>query len=238
MLDETLPTSVRTSRAGKWFVYIFAVYVVLLILSNIAATKIVAVGPDNGTWLPLILDGGALMFPLTYIIDDILAEIFGFKVARRTILFSFFIGLLSMLILSLVAALPTLANSPDTALVADSFGTVFAFYPRILVASFSAFLAGQLLNSFVLNKIKHITGEERALWLRLIGSTVVGELVDTALFCTIAQWGQFSTVSDFLNYTSVGYIWKVGVEVVLLPVTYAVIKFLKAPAEPRPTQVL
>lgn len=141
---------------------------------------------------------------------------------------SFTIGLIAMLTFNLVAFWPTIMDSPENLAIADAFGAVFGFYPRILLASFSAYLIGQLVNSWTLVKIKQATGEKKALWLRLIGSTAAGQFFDTVIFCTIAQWGVIASFGDFLNYTSVGYIWKVGIEIILLPITYQVIKFLKA----------
>ena len=99
------------------------------------------------------------------------------------------------------------------------------FVPRIVLASICGYLVGQLLNAYVLVKIKERT-QEKALWLRLIGSTVIGELADTVVFCTIAFYG-IITGGEFINYVIVGYIYKTLLEVALLPITYRVIAAVK-----------
>jgi hypothetical protein len=107
----------------------------------------------------------------------------------------------------------------------SAFEAVLGFVPRILLASVCGYLAGEFLNSYVLVKIKERTLEKR-LWLRLIGSTVVGEFADTLVFCTIAFYGVI-TGAEFVNYVLVGYIYKTMLEVFLLPVTYPVIGWVK-----------
>ena len=108
----------------------------------------------------------------------------------------------------------------------ESYEAILGFVPRIVFASVCGFLVGQLLNSYVLVKIKARTNEG-SLWIRLIGSTLVGELADTVVFCTIAFYG-IITGGDFLNYVIVGYLYKTLVEIVMLPVTYRVIAHVKA----------
>jgi uncharacterized integral membrane protein (TIGR00697 family) len=107
----------------------------------------------------------------------------------------------------------------------SSFESVLGFVPRIVLASLAGYLVGQLLNAYVLVKIKQKT-KERYLWARLIGSTAVGELADTIVFCTIAFYG-IITGAEFLNYVIIGYLYKTLLEVVLLPVTYPVIRAIK-----------
>jgi hypothetical protein len=102
---------------------------------------------------------------------------------------------------------------------------VLGFVPRIVAASIAGYLVGQLLNAYVLVKIKERT-KEKALWLRLIGSTVVGEFADTLVFCTVAFYGVI-TGAEFLNYVLVGYLYKTLLEVVLLPITYPTIRWVK-----------
>jgi len=106
-----------------------------------------------------------------------------------------------------------------------AFESVLGFVPRIVLASILGFLVGQLLNAYVLVWIKKRTQEKR-LWARLLGSTVVGEFADTVVFCTIAFYGVI-TGGDFLTYVLVGFAYKTAVEVILLPVTYRVIAFVK-----------
>ena len=193
---------------------ISAVFVALLVISNVGAVKLISAGP-------LILDGGAFLFPLVYITGDVLSEVYGFKAARKTILIGFGMAILSALTFWLIQLSPSAPGWENQ----SSFEAILGFVPRIVLASVCGFLIGQLLNSYVLVKIKARTNES-ALWVRLIGSTVVGELADTVVFCTIAFYG-ILTGADFLNYVIVGYVYKTLLEVVLLPITYRVIAYVK-----------
>ena len=193
---------------------IVGVFVGLLLISNIGAVKLIALGP-------LIFDGGALLFPLTYIVGDILSEVYGLKAARRAILVGFAMSIVAAVTFWLVQLAPPADGWENQ----SSFEAVLGFVPRIVLASVLGFLVGQLLNAWVLVKIKERTHEKR-LWLRLIGSTAVGELADTLVFCTVAFYGVI-TGTDFLIYVAVGYLYKTLLEVVLLPVTYPVIRWVK-----------
>lgn len=193
---------------------IAAVFVGLLIISNIGATKLIQFGP-------IITDGGAFLFPLVYITGDVLSEVYGFKAARRVILTGFGMAILAALTFYAVQISP----SADAWTNQEAFEAILGFVPRIVLASVCGFLVGQFLNSYVLVKIKERTKED-VLWFRLIGSTVVGELADTLVFCTIAFYG-IITGAEFANYVIFGYIWKTLLEVVLLPVTYPTIAWVK-----------
>jgi uncharacterized integral membrane protein (TIGR00697 family) len=193
---------------------IVAVFVGLLLISNIGATKLISFGP-------LITDGGAFLFPLTYIIGDILSEVYGFRAARRAILLGFAMSVLAAVTFFVVQISPPADGYENQA----AFEAVLGFVPRIVLASICGYLVGQLLNSYVLVKIKERT-KERKLWLRLIGSTVVGEFADTFVFCTIAFYGVI-TGAEFWNYVLVGYLYKTLLEVVLLPITYPTIRWVK-----------
>lgn len=185
-----------------------------LLISNIAATKLISVGP-------LILDGGAVLFPFAYIIGDVLTEVYGYRYARRAIWAAIGGLLLGVLIFSVVSILPY----PDAYTSQASYEAVLGFFPRIVVASILAFLVGEFLNSFVLAKLKVRDGGKH-LWRRLVGSSAVGQLFDTVTFCLVAFLGVLGSW-DMVNYIVVGYLFKLAVEVVMLPVTYRVIKALK-----------
>jgi uncharacterized integral membrane protein (TIGR00697 family) len=207
------------NTAGPRLYGIVAVsFVAFLILSNIAATKLIGleIGPAY-----LVFDGGAILFPLTYILGDVLAEVYGFQRAKRAILMGFAFSIIAALTFLAVGAAPPGPGYENQ----DAFVAVLGFVPRIVAASVLGYLAGQLLNSWVLVKIKERWGEEH-LWARLLGSTLVGEFADTLIFCTVAFYGVI-TGAEFLNYLIVGYVYKVSVEVVLLPVTYRVIAWIK-----------
>mgnify|MGYP002640783236 FL=1 len=193
---------------------IVAVFVALLLISNIGAVKLIEFGP-------FITDGGAFLFPLVYIVGDVLAEVYGWKAARRAIVLAFAMSALAALTFFLVQISPPAEAWENQA----AFEAVLGFVPRVVLASILGFLVGQLLNAYVLVWIKRRT-KERKLWARLLGSTVVGELADTVVFCTIAFYGVI-TGGDFITYVVVGFAYKTAVEVILLPVTYRVIAFVK-----------
>ncbi len=210
-----LSQPVRYARTGNsLYPYIVAAFVAILLISNIGATKLIEFGP-------FITDGGVFLFPLTYIIGDILSEVYGLKAARRAIYTGFVMSILAAFTFYLVQISPP----ADAYEFQSSFESVLGFVPRIVLASLAGYLVGQLLNAYVLVKIKQKT-KERYLWARLIGSTAVGELADTIVFCTIAFYG-IITGAEFLNYVIIGYLYKTLLEVVLLPVTYPVIRAIK-----------
>jgi len=193
---------------------IVAVFVGLLLISNIGAVKLIAFGP-------LITDGGAFLFPLVYIVGDVLAEVYGWKAARRAIWIGFAMAILAAVTFYLVQISPPADGWENQA----AFEAVLGFLPRIVLASILGFLVGQLLNAYVLVWIKKRTHEKK-LWARLMGSTVVGEFADTLVFCTVAFYGVI-TGGDFLTYVIVGFVYKTAVEIILLPVTYRVIAYVK-----------
>lgn len=193
---------------------IVGVFVALLLISNIAAVKLISFG-----WL--ITDGGVFLFPLVYIVGDVLSEVYGFRAARRAIFLGFAMAVLAAFTFWLVQISPPAADWPNQ----EALEAILGFVPRIVVASIAGYLVGQLLNAYVLVRLKKAT-EGRALWLRLFGSTAVGEFADTLVFCTIAFYG-IITGAEFLIYVAAGYIYKVAIEVLLLPVTYRVIAAVK-----------
>ena len=202
-------------RYFKHYDLILEAFVLALLISNLAATKLIAVGP-------LILDGGAVLFPLTYILGDVLTEVYGYKYARRAI-WAGFVGMVAAIAMFVtVQYLPY----PSEYHSQSSYEAVLGFLPRIAFASLVAYTFGQFLNSFVLAKLKIATKGKR-LWTRLISSTVVGELVDTVIFCLIA-FGGILTGMNMLNYIVVGWLFKVFVEIIMLPITYRIIRVLKA----------
>jgi hypothetical protein len=203
---------------------VVAAFCGLLLISNVGATKPISL--PLGLQLPvlgdhLVTDGGALLFPLTYVLGDVLAEVYGLRRARRAIGMGFALAALASLTFLLVSIAPPAPGWDQQ----EAWSAVLGFVPRIVAASLCGYLVGQLLNAYVLVWIRRRTGEG-TLWARLLGSTVVGELADTALFCTIA-FASILTPNDLLGYVVVGYLYKVAVEVACLPLTYAVIRALK-----------
>lgn len=221
-LDENSPGS-----PGKYFTptayavvqrsyypLLATLFVAVLLISNIAAVKLIEVGP-------FILDGGAFLFPFAYVLGDVLSEVYGLKATTRAI----WLGFISSALASLIFFLVQITPAPDAWTSQQAFESILGFVPRIVLASLVAYLVGQLLNSLVLTRIKRITNE-RMLWLRLLGSTLVGQLADTIIFCTIAFYGVITGL-DFLNYVLVGYVFKVLVEVAVMPITYRVVSAVK-----------
>lgn len=187
---------------------------VALLISNISATKLIALGP-------IIVDGGVILFPLTYILGDILTEVYGYKYARRAIWLAFATMLFGVVIFTIVKTLPPAPDYTDQ----SSFEAIFGFYPRIVVASLAAFLIGLFVNSFILAKLKAQT-KGKWLGLRLIASTAVGSLLDMISFALVA-FGGILSASDLLIYIAFGWVLKVGVEAILLPVTCKIISLIK-----------
>jgi queuosine precursor transporter len=202
------------ARTTGHYATVVAAFVGMLIISNIGATKLIAVGP-------LITDGGAFLFPLVYVLGDVLSEVYGWRATRRAILLGFGMSALAALTFLAVQHAPAADDWPHQA----AFEAVLGFVPRIVVASLAGFVVGQLLNAWVLVRIKARTHESR-LWLRLLGSTAVGEFADTLVFCTVAFYGVI-TGWTFVNYVVTGYLYKVAVEVLVMPVTYRVIALVK-----------
>jgi queuosine precursor transporter len=221
--ESSSSVSFVTAPSGTYAV-IVAVFCGLLLISNIAATKTITVVDGLPEFLGggIFTDGGAFLFPLTYIIGDVLAEVYGLRQAKRAIWVGFALGALASLTFLAVGAAPPGPGYENQ----EAFLAVLGFVPRIVLASLAGYLAGQLLNAYVVVKIKERT-KERHLWARLIGSTVVGEFADTALFCFIAFVGVFPTWGSLISYAIAGYFYKVMVEVILLPVTYGVIRAIK-----------
>lgn len=194
---------------------VVALFCAFLLISNIAATKLISFGR-------IIADGGAFLFPLTYILGDLLAEVYGFRKARRAIWTGFVCSITASITFLLVGAAPPAPAWPNQA----AFDAVLGFVPRIVAASLTAYLLGQMLNAWVLVKMKKRTGQ-KALWARLIGSTAVAELADTTIFCLIA-FGGLIPAHDMANYILVGYLYKTCLEILLLPITYRVIAWVRA----------
>jgi len=204
---------------------VLALFCSFLLISNVGATKLIAIGPDwhpgGISLLPLVFDGGAILFPLTYIFGDVLAEVYGFARARRAIIIGFAVALAASLIFWVVDIAPPAPGWENDA----AWHAVLGFVPRIVIASLAGYLVGQFLNAWVLVRIKARLGTGR-LWVRLLGSTIVGEFADTIVFCTVA-WAGAVPLATLVNYTAVGYVYKVAVEAILLPVTYRVIAVIK-----------
>ncbi|WP_278721457.1 queuosine precursor transporter [Corynebacterium matruchotii] len=196
---------------------LLALFTTIFVLSNIVSTKGVQVGP-------LVTDGAFFLFPAAYVIGDVISECYGFRAARRAVWTGFLAMIIAVSTFYVAILLPAASFYEGQAAFAATLGLV----PRIVVASLSGYAAGQLLNAWLLTLMKDRLGE-RGLWKRLLGSTVVGEFGDTLIFCLIAAPViGISTVGDTANYVVVGFVWKTLVEVAVMPITYLVIRRIKA----------
>ena len=207
------------SIGSPYFGIMLAIMAVVLILSNIGASKGVVLGP-------IITDGGFFLFPIAYILGDVMSEVYGFKVARKAIITSFALSVFASLCHWIIIVLPGFNDeygSAKQAAIEGALGPV----PQIVLASLLAFLAGQTINSWILVKMKARTGE-KSLWARLMGSSVVGEFVDTLIFCSIAASViGITDFGSFLNYVLVGFVYKTAVEFLFVPVTVLVVGWIK-----------
>jgi uncharacterized integral membrane protein (TIGR00697 family) len=200
-----------------------AVFVTSLIIANIIAVKIVAIGP-------LILSAAILIFPFSYIFGDILTEVYGYARARRVIWIGFGCNLLAVLAIWLSIKLSPAPfwkigtfESPQAS--QQAYQAIFGFTPRILAASFIAYLVGEFLNSFVLAKMKIATGGHH-LWMRTIGSTVVGQFADSGVFISLAFYGTMPN-GALGGLIVTQWLVKSAYEALVTPFTYLVVNYLK-----------
>ena len=198
----------------KYFDIILGLFVAVLLISNVASTKILQFGPFT-------FDGGTILFPIIYIFGDILTEVYGYKKSRRVIWTGFFAALLMSAVFIIVGKLPAAADWVNQ----EAYDKILGLTPRIVVASLIAYFSGEFSNSFTLAKMK-IATRGRYLWSRTVGSTVVGEGVDTLLFVLIAFWGVLPG-SLILAVIISNYVFKVGFEVLATPLTYLIVGRLK-----------
>jgi uncharacterized integral membrane protein (TIGR00697 family) len=201
-------------RGYKYFDLIMALFVAVLLISNIASTKILKLGPFT-------FDGGTLLFPISYIFGDILTEVYGYRRSRRVIWVGFGCAALMAVVLAIVGALPPAEGWEYQ----EAYEAILGTTPRIVLASLVAYFAGEFSNSYTLARMKVLT-RGRWLWTRTIGSTLVGQGVDTLLIVTIAFAGTLPWPL-FWSIIISNYIFKCGLEAVMTPITYRVTDFLK-----------
>ncbi|REJ78351.1 MAG: VUT family protein [Acidobacteria bacterium] len=212
----------ETRKTFKFYDLIMAVFVTVLLCSNL-----IGVHKVTQVWVPyygeFIFGAGVLFFPISYLFGDILTEVYGYARSRRVI----WAGFGAMIFASLMAAVIT--NLPSASTMdperQNAIELIFGQTPRIVLASLLGFWMGEFSNSFVLAKMKILTAG-RWLWTRTIGSTFVGEAVDTAVFYPVAFYGVWS--NDLIISVMIGnYIMKVMWEVLATPFTYKIVGFLK-----------
>ncbi len=202
------------TRFSQRFIVVTAIFITCLITANIIAVKLIAI-----SWLNL--PAAIIIFPLSYIFGDILTEVYGYRTARRVIWLGFFCNLIAVIAIWLGGLLPPASEWEHQ----EAYETILGYAPRLLGASLIAYLIGEFANSFVLAKMK-IKTKGRWLWTRTIGSTIVGQGLDSLVFITIAFAG---TQSWWFLGTIILTHWlvKTGYETVATPFTYAVVNYLK-----------
>ena len=197
-----------------WFLAIAMVFVTCLITANIIAVKLVALGG-------LVFPAALIIFPLSYIFGDVLTEVYGYQRARQVIWLAFGCNLLAVVAITVGGWLPPAAFFEHQAAYEDILG----YAPRLLVASFVAYLMGEFANAFILAKMKVAT-QGRWLWSRTIGSTIIGQGLDTVVFAVLAFGGTLPT-SALVNIILTAWSLKVAYETLATPLTYAAVTFLK-----------
>jgi len=204
----------RAEAKFRYYDLFVHAFVVVLLVSNLVGQKITAIGPFR-------ISGAQIFFPITYIFGDIFTEVYGYGASRRAIWIGFFASAALAVMGMFTVWLPPAPGWENQ----EAFAKIFGFVPRLVVASLLAFWAGEFANSFVMAKMKLLT-RGRYLWTRTIGSTAVGQAVDTAVLMVLAFGG---TLEWFLigNLIVSGYIGKVLYEAAATPLTYAVVNFLK-----------
>lgn len=196
-----------------WFLVVSTVFVTCLITANITAVKLVEVGG-------LVFPAGLVIFPLSYIFGDILTEIYGYRRARLVIWLGFLCNLVAVIAIWVGQMLPPAPFWQDQ----SAYERILGYTPRLLAASFAAYLVGEFANAMVLAKLKVAT-RGRWLWSRTIGSTLVGQGLDSMVFITLAFGG--TPGIDLAATIVTQWLLKTAYEAVVTPLTYAAVTFLK-----------
>jgi len=203
-----------SGRYSHWFLLVASIFITCLITSNIVAVKLVNI-------FGLVLPAAILIFPISYIFGDVLTEVYGYRQARRVIWLGFFCNLIAVVAIWLGQILPQASFWDGQA----SYERILGYTPRLLGASFLAYLVGEFANSFVLAKMKILT-HGRWLWVRTIGSTLVGQGLDSLVFMTLAFIGTIP-LAVLSGAIVVQWLFKSAYEAIVTPLTYGVVNFLK-----------
>lgn len=193
---------------------ISVLFVTILLISNIVSTKIIDIKIFT-------FDGGTFLFPLSYVFGDILTEVYGYQQSRKVIWLGFICALLMSLTIIIIGLLPAAPGWKDQ----DAYMKILGLSPRLVMASLIAYFAGEFSNSFTLAKLKILTKGSR-LWLRTIGSTIIGELVDSLIFILLAFSGILPSQLIITLIIS-NYFFKVAIEIIFTPLTYRLVHYLK-----------
>lgn len=204
----------KKEKYSKIFIILCSLNITCLLISNIITIKTINI-------FGFIFTAADILFPITYILNDVFTEVYGFNKSKFVIWISFFCNLLMVIVFKITILLPI----DKTFEIQDQLVNVLGSTPRILIASFIAFLAGNFSNSIVLSKIK-VKTKGKYLALRTIGSTLIGEAIDTLLFIPIVFLGELDVKTIMILIINI-YFLKVSFEAILTPITYKVINFIK-----------
>jgi uncharacterized integral membrane protein (TIGR00697 family) len=207
-------TSPVEGRYSVWFVFVAAVFVTSLITANIIAVKLVEVSG-------IVFPAAVIIFPISYIFGDVLTEVYGYRSARRVIWLGFFCNFLAVAAIWAAQMLPAASFWGGQ----QAYQQILGVTPRLLMASFLAYLVGEFANSFVLAKMKIATGGKH-LWARTIGSTLVGQGLDSLVFITAAFWGTIPG-AGLASAVVTQWLMKTAYETLATPLTYGVVNYLK-----------
>ncbi len=215
-MDATLPAtdSAAPAPGTRYFDVASMAFVAVYLISQVSSSKLFAIG---GLQLP----GAAVVFPLSYIFGDILTEVYGYARTRRVIWMGFVSAVVMALVLWIVQALPPAPDWPNQA----AYEAILGVVPRMVIGSIAAYWAGEFTNSYIMAKMKLLT-EGRHLWTRTVGSTVIGQAVDSTAFILIAFAGRLAWGSLF-QIAATLYLFKVAYEIAATPLTYAIVRWLK-----------
>ncbi len=214
-MKKTNETAASGKTVSLLFMVISVIYVTCLLLSNLVAGKMWAV---TGS---ITLPAAVVLFPVTYILGDIFTEVYGFRKARTVIWLGFGCSFFAVLVYLLTIALP----HPGFWEGQDAYALVLGTTPRVAAASFIGYLFGEFSNSMILSRLKVAT-KGKNLWMRTIGSTLIGEGFDSVIFIMISFWVTMDNAT-VLQMILFQYLFKVCYEIVFTPVTYAVIRWVK-----------
>ena len=211
------------NRTYKYYDFFMAAFVAVLICSNL-------IGPGKLSYINLFgykleYGSGNMFFPFSYIFGDVLTEVYGYAKSRRVIWAGFAASIFSALMAYVVVNIPSTLSDDYQIQLQSALSLVFGSTGRIVIASLTAFLCGEFVNSYVLAKLKILT-KGKALWLRTIGSTVFGQTVDSFIFYPLAFYGTWATGSLF-KATLLAIAFKVIWEALLTPLTYVIVNFIK-----------
>ena len=219
-MDYKVPENPYQNRSGSFtpLVVVTAVLVTLYLTANLMAVKIIRIGSFS------LFDAGTITFPLTYMLGDVLAEVWGYRTAKRVIWLTFACNVMLVFFTGIGVLLPYPEYMESTQ---QAYSTIYTYVPRIVIASLISFLLGELANAKMLVMIKKWQKDGRHLWIRTIGSSVAGYLIDTAFFVIIAFYG---TVPDgeLIFMIAVQYAAKLLIEAVFgTPLAYAAVSYIK-----------